>query len=180
MSFTSYGCHYSHGSHSHGIDICRDKTGLQRGSACAQVNSWGGYLLGLSKGGSADRKIPSLSVSPLDSYACFVTVTNPLPLSQRVLSVLHRWRAAGCPFPCPSWKWGWLLWSKACSGRARSPLPLMLVCSLEPNQPFGWDALSCGWKLHQKFTAEDSWATRQQPASAWQGAFPLLSWASPR
>lgn len=34
--------------------------------------------MGLSKGGSADRKIPDLSVSRLDSYACFVTVTNPL------------------------------------------------------------------------------------------------------
>lgn len=46
------------------------------------------------------------------------------------------------PLPLSLLEVGGLLWPKACSSRARSPLPLMLVCSLESRQPFGWDALS--------------------------------------
>lgn len=138
MSLTSYGCHYSHRNYSHGSDVYRSKTGLKRSSACAKVNPWRVISVAYQRVGQQTGKSQAYLFVPWTAMPVLslLLILSHFP-KECCEWVLHRSRAAGCLFPCPSWKWGGLLWPKACSSRARSPLPLMLVCSLESRQLFG-------------------------------------------
>lgn len=163
MSLTSYGCHYSHRNYSHGSDVYRSKTGLKRSSACAKVNPWRVISVAYQRVGQQTGK----------SQAYLFVPWTAMPVLSLLLILSHFPKeCCGC---CTDQ--GLLVASslvplgsgEGCCGQKHAvaePDPLFtyvgmqlgVASALWMRCPF------CGWKLHQKFIAEDSWATRQQPA----------------